>query len=335
LRYAVDMLAVGSFTEDEIWTFGEVIGALAEAIEIESRARLSERLAVMERAPANAIKRLAFDDAISVAGPVLRNSGQLSTQTLIENIRTKSQQHLLAISQRKSLAPEVTNELVRHGNRDVLTSVASNGGARFSRSGFLQLIQRAENDSILINHVGNRRDIPRELFQQLISKASAEVRSKLESERPDMSALVQDSVAGVTDNLHATFGPASKTYFEAKRTIATRKRYGELEEMSIRKDALDHKIDEVLVGLSHLCDLPVHAVERVLRDSEMTMIVAKARDFEWDTTMALLFLRAKDHRINASRFDGMKEDYSRLDARTCNDVMDTYRANRRTGGNTT
>src|ERR1700759_1631616 len=80
LRYAVDVLAVGSFTDDEIWTFGEVIGQLAEAIEVEARAYLSERLVAIERAPANVVERLAFDDSIRVAGPILRDSGQLSTQ---------------------------------------------------------------------------------------------------------------------------------------------------------------------------------------------------------------------------------------------------------------
>jgi hypothetical protein len=34
LWYATDALIVGRFTEDEIWTFGEVIGRLADAIEV-------------------------------------------------------------------------------------------------------------------------------------------------------------------------------------------------------------------------------------------------------------------------------------------------------------
>ena len=38
LWYATDALIVGRFTEDEIWTFGEVIGRLADAIEVAARA---------------------------------------------------------------------------------------------------------------------------------------------------------------------------------------------------------------------------------------------------------------------------------------------------------
>src|SRR5215831_14681542 len=48
-------------------------------------------------------------------------------------------------------------------------------GARFSGAGFLHMIKRAEGDSILAEHLGLRGDIPRQLFQQLIAKASNEV----------------------------------------------------------------------------------------------------------------------------------------------------------------
>jgi uncharacterized protein (DUF2336 family) len=73
-------------------------------------------LARADNAPVKVISKLAFDDSIDVAGPVLRDSSRLDTKTLIANARSKSQQHLLAISQRKSIDPEVTDVLVTRGN---------------------------------------------------------------------------------------------------------------------------------------------------------------------------------------------------------------------------
>ena len=64
------------------------------------------------------------------------------------------------------------------GDQAVVNSVAVNPGARFSDSGFLQLIKRSENHFILAEHEGRQRDIPRHLFQQFIAKASDEVRTK-------------------------------------------------------------------------------------------------------------------------------------------------------------
>jgi uncharacterized protein (DUF2336 family) len=103
---------------------------------------------------------------------------------LVANARSKSQQHLLAISKRKSISDDVTDVLVIRGNAEVVTSVAANDGARLSGFGFLHLVKRSECDSILAEHLGLRQDIPRHLFQQLISKASDEVKRKLWRERP-------------------------------------------------------------------------------------------------------------------------------------------------------
>ena len=98
LWHATDILIAGRYSEEQIWTFGEVIGRLAEDIEIAARVRLSNMLAPSNNAPVKVIKKLAFDDLIDVAGPVLRQSERLDARTLVANARSKSQQHLLAIS---------------------------------------------------------------------------------------------------------------------------------------------------------------------------------------------------------------------------------------------
>ena len=187
VRHATDLLIAGRYSDDEISTFGEVIARLADEIEVAARAELATRLAQINHAPINIIHKLAFDDSIDVAGPVLRNSERLDANTLVANAQTKSQPHLLAISQRKSLEHSVTDVLVTRGNREVVNSVANNAGARFSGSGFLHLIKRAEGDSILAEQLGLRKDIPRHLFQQLIAKASDDVKKRLEQERPGWS----------------------------------------------------------------------------------------------------------------------------------------------------
>jgi uncharacterized protein (DUF2336 family) len=135
LSYATDMLIAGRYTEDEIWIFGEVIGRLADAIEMAARSQLAKRLASTAHAPTSVIKKLAFDDAIEVAGPVLQHSDRLDSKTLVANIRTKSQPHMLAISRRKSIPSIVTDELVTRGNQEVVNSVAANNGACSQNSG--------------------------------------------------------------------------------------------------------------------------------------------------------------------------------------------------------
>ena len=142
LWHATDLMIAGRYSDDEISTFGEVVGRLADEIEVAARARLAKRLADFDRAPRNIIHKLAFDDSIEVAGPVLQQSERIETGVLVDNANSKSQSHLLAISKRKSIEEAVTDVLVMRGDRHVVNSVANNDGARFSDFGFLHMIQR-------------------------------------------------------------------------------------------------------------------------------------------------------------------------------------------------
>jgi len=328
LWHTTDLMVTGSYSEDEIWTFGEVIGRLADEIEVTARVQLAKRLARFDGAPVNIIHKLAFDDSIDVAGPILRGSERLEPYALVANVCTKSQPHLLAISQRKSLEETVTDVLVTRGNPEVVNSVATNNGARISEFGFLHMIQRAEGDSILAEQLGLRKDIPRHIFQQLIAKASDDVRKRLEDERPNMVGQIQSAVTDVAGALQSKFGPVSRGYFVAKRVVATQHRQGNLNEDSISGYARSHRLEEVTIGLSLLCALPGDVIERAMLDKnrEMLLILAKALDFSWATTMALLFLGAKDHRITAKELKSLENEFGRLNIETSRSVLEFYQS---------
>src|ERR1700733_13333400 len=142
LWHTTDLMIAGRYSEEEIWTLGEVIGRLADEIEVAARAQLAKRLARFDKAPVNIINKLAFDDSIEVAGPVLRESERLETPALVANVCTKSQSQMLAITKRISIEETVTDVLVTRGDLEVVSSVANNNGARFSDFGFLHMIQR-------------------------------------------------------------------------------------------------------------------------------------------------------------------------------------------------
>jgi uncharacterized protein (DUF2336 family) len=328
LWHTTDLMVAGRYSDDEIWTFGEVIGRLADEIEVTARAQLSKRLARFEDAPVNIIHKLAFDDSIEVAGPILRESGRLEPYALVANVCTKSQSHLLAISKRETLDESVTDVLVTRGDPEVVTSVATNKGAQFSEFGFLHMVQRAEGDNILAEHLGLRKDIPRHVFQQLIAKASDDVKRRLQDERPEMDQHIQSTVSDVAGDLQSKFGPVSRSYFVAKRVVATQHRQGNLNENSISVYARTHKLEEVTIGLSLLCALPADVIERALMDKnrETLLILAKALNFCWATTMALLFLGAKDHRITAKELHDLEREFGRLNIETSRSVLEFYQS---------
>jgi uncharacterized protein (DUF2336 family) len=331
LWHATDMFMVGRFTDEEIWVFGEIIGKLAAEIELAARARLAAKLSRIDHAPGKLVNELASDDSIDVAGPILRYSERVDVRTLLSAARTKDQPHLLAISRRRSISEPVTDVLVTRGNQEVARCVAGNEGARLSEAGFLNLIKRSENDGILAENVGSRQDIPRHLFQQLIAKASDETRKKLERERPEMITEVDALVADVTASLHSKFGPASPRYYAAKRAVSFKHRLGELGEKSILEYARAQKMEETIVGLTMLCSLPSDVVERALfgKSRELLLILAKAHDFSWETTAALLFLGAPHLTISSHELDDLRDQFARLHVTSAKEVLLHYR-NRKT-----
>jgi len=89
-----------------------------------------------------------------------------------------------------------------------------------------------------------------------------------------------------------------------------------------------HKFDEVTIGLSLLSSLPGDVVERALvdRNREMLLILAKGLKFSWKTTMALLFLGAKGHRIAASELQDLERDFGRIRVETSQSVLEFYQS---------
>jgi hypothetical protein len=68
------------------------------------------------------------------------------------------------------------------------------------------------------------------------------------------------------------------------------------------------------------------------KNREMLLILAKALDFSWATTMSLLFLGAKDHRITAKDLKGTENEYNRLNVETSRSVLKFYQSRKNAGG---
>ena len=84
LTRITDLFLAGAsrYSDVQINLFDEVITKLTIAIEAKARARLAIRLADTVHAPVGVIRRLAADDDIEVARPVLKGSKRLDEADL-------------------------------------------------------------------------------------------------------------------------------------------------------------------------------------------------------------------------------------------------------------
>ena len=154
----------------------EIFNRLVAEIEAKARFEPSIKLSGISNAPLGVVRRLAEDDDIFVARPILEHSERLADPDLLNVARTKSQLHLLAISNRNRIAETITDVLVRRGDREVVRNVAGNSGACLSKTGFSTLVRKPE---ILDEKVGQRSDIPQQYFHQLFIQATHIVQKRL------------------------------------------------------------------------------------------------------------------------------------------------------------
>src|ERR1700722_20419237 len=80
LRRITDLFLVEAdrLNDEQISLFDDVLGKLIHRIETKALAELSSRLAPIDNAPIDVIRRLARSDEIIVAGPVLKTSARLT-----------------------------------------------------------------------------------------------------------------------------------------------------------------------------------------------------------------------------------------------------------------
>ena len=314
------------FSEQQVGIFDDVMARLVQAIESKARAKLSHRLAPIGNAPINVIHMLAFDDDTEVAEPVLKQSERLGESDLVANAGSKSQQHLIAIAQRKSLSEAVTDMLVERGDREVVHSVVKNTGARFSDAGFRMLVKRSSGDDALATEVGLRNDIPRPHFLVLLEKASGAVRARLAAENPQASAAVEGVVAEVVGGIRNEARNASPDFAAAQAAVERQNRLRRIGEAEIYQYARDRKFEETAIALSLLCETPIDVVERALLDpgAEIVLILAKVADLSSTTTKAILLLRASDRGMSA-RLDRAMASFNRLQPDTARRVLSFFR----------
>src|SRR5271157_505017 len=198
LQRVIDLFLSGAdrLNDSQIAVFDDVLGLLIKRIESKVMIELSARLAPVDNAPPEVVRRLAWDDNIAIAEPVLAHSARLTSDDLIGVAEAKGQQHLLAIAGRSELAEAITDVLVDRGDRAVKHKLAGNTGARFSENGFSTLVRNAENDETLTERIGLRIDLPIRLLKDLLLKATETVRARLLAvARPETRAIIQQTLA--------------------------------------------------------------------------------------------------------------------------------------------
>ncbi len=322
-----------SFSEDHIRLFDDVFGQLIEEIETRARAELARRLAPVANAPLEILRRLANDDDIAVAGPVLEQSPRLDEADLLDVANSKGQAHLFAISGRKGLDESVTDVLVRRGDREVVRKVAGNPGARLSEDGYSNLVKRAEKDGDLAEAVAQRPDIPDYLFRELLTRATEVVQRRLlATARPETQAEIRRVLAKVSEEVGAQAKPM-RDYAAAQSKVRTLKQSGKLTEAALTGFADAERYEETVAALAELSDVPIEVVDRLMvgERPDPVLILCKAGGFGWNTARAIILTRPAVRGKTSVALEAAFANFDKLSPSTAKRVVRFWQAGQGSG----
>jgi uncharacterized protein (DUF2336 family) len=291
--------SASSFDDEQIALFDDVLERLIRTIELRALADMGARIALAEisaqlapiaQAPPSVIRRLASNDEIRIAGPVLQESARLSEADLVKLAGTKGEPHLLAIAGRWWLKEIVTDALLVRRYRSVSRRIANNPGARFSARGFAIVVGQAESDPELAVSVGVRVDLPSDLRRQLLHSATDAVRTRLLARAPrHLFEEIQSAITSVAAGADREMS-GIRDFVGAKQAIANLKEAGQLTEATLLGFARQRRYEETVAALALLADSTIEVVRPLmqsLRDDGI-LVPCRAAQLGWETTSAVL-----------------------------------------------
>ena len=316
------------FSEQHIAMFDEVMSRLVAAIDSSARAEFGD-LSGDESERAGRRPRAFWRSTTRSRSPgrSCRTRTRSTKPTLIEGAKTKSQDHLYAISLRDTIGEAVTDVLLERGDTEVVRSTAKNPGAKFSDFGHTTLVTRSQADGELALRVWSRSDIPRQHLLSLFATASEDVQKQLETADRQKVQLYRYLVAQAKNQIQTKMREDSPSYAQARPRVEALHRAGGLNGDSLASFAQAGKFDEVTIALSFLCDLPVGHIERAIvhHRADHLMVLAKAIGLSWETTRAILQMRGPAKSVNAADMEANGLSFAKLRQKTAVSAMHFYR----------
>jgi uncharacterized protein (DUF2336 family) len=329
LRRVTDLFVhrASDYSEEHLSLFDDVFGCIVDHIHDEARAILAQRLAPISNAPRRIIRHLALHDLIEVAAPVLAQSDNLDDDTLIEAARSRSRDHLIAISARRALSGGVTDVLVARGCDDVVRAVASNPLAVLTDFGYDTLIGRADRSDWIATCIAMRPSMPRHHYLRLVAKASDAVRERLAASLPRDADAIDKTISALAEKART-----SPTAFSEQTLIShglVRLLYddGRLDDRQVAQFAEARQFDEVSASLACIARIPVTLAESLMVEArdEGLFILGKVAGLTWPTLRAIIVMRTNlGHHAVGDPDDG-RSVYERLRTSTAHQVLRFHR----------
>jgi hypothetical protein len=161
-------------------------------------------------------------------------------------------------------------------------------------------------------------DMPPQLLQDLVSKATETVRARLLAVVPqEVRASIQQVLSSVSETVMRD-ASAPRDFSHAIASIDQMQDAGRLTETAIANFADAGQYEELVTGLARLCAAPVELIERLMQNTRYDgiLIACKASELRWPTFSAILKLKFAPNEMPAGDITQARTDFLKLSVAT-------------------
>jgi uncharacterized protein (DUF2336 family) len=178
LREVTESLRGSAPSAEEAGELDRIMASVAADFSVEVRTEFARLVAASATRFCESAEQFALDE-IEVAAPVLKHSQALSEDVLLRVVNEKSQQHMMAVTQRTTVSPRVSHALVERGGDEVVTSLLGNEGADIADKTYDIVMERADGSPMLQAGLVRRKSVPLDILNTLYHKTEADLRREI------------------------------------------------------------------------------------------------------------------------------------------------------------
>lgn len=271
--------------KDRAAIFDHLFLNLSDGIDARTRNRLAQTLSMHHRSPPGIIEKLANDDDVAVAGPILSSGVEIREEVLRAIANGQGDQHLRALAQRKGLTPAVTTTIARRGGDDTVVVLTANANVQLDSEGFDLIANRARSNAMLRNVACARSDIPAEDFASLMALDCDFVCGDFDDE----CFVPGFTGSDVINIISAAFYDAPSAQFSSSMMrasfdyVAMKAIKHSLKQADFERWTRRRQFEDAIAGLAIVSAIPPEYVERLLGVPSVVpaALLFKAVGFEW------------------------------------------------------
>jgi uncharacterized protein (DUF2336 family) len=333
LREVTDLFFQGAqgYGLVELDLFDGVMTQLVTDMESEVRAELASRLADIDPGPQRLLRRLAGDE-IAVAKPLLTRSPALSDSDLIEVARSRGQDHLRAISERRPLPEAVSDVIVERGDDETLGVLLRNDDAALSRWAAETVVDRATGNPALHEAVVERKRLPIDLLNEMYFIVEHRLRERILQKNAEIDPkTLEEALRAGRTRIATQDGALPSGYEEAVEDVQALKAKGGLTGQALAGMLRAGERTRFLAALAELTELDFTTVRRIVdrRELDAMAVACKASGMDRSLflTMAILILDPGEAMGRAQEYGRL---YQELPVETAARTMRFWRVRRET-----